>query len=116
MVEEKERLLSLSEAAQFLGISEENLKRLAEEGEVSAYKIGGIFLRFKVEQLTAIKPYLKEKLDSLASKPKKVKVIPEQEKYTFLERLKDFWHFYDFYVIALLIIIFILYVIFKFRV
>ncbi len=113
MLEEKEKLLNLSEAAQFLGITEDKLKRLSEAGEISAYKIGGIFLRFKVEQLTAIKPNLKEKLESLSSEPGKARTAPTREKYTFFERLREFWHFYDFYIVALLIIGFILYVIFK---
>jgi len=113
MIEKKEKLLNLSEAAQFLGITEDNLKKLSEAGEVLAYKVGGVFLRFKVEQLTVIKPNLKEKLESLSSKPEKAGTMPTREKYTFFERLREFWYFYDFYIVALLIIGFILYVIFK---
>jgi excisionase family DNA binding protein len=121
MAEQKDKLLNLPEAAQLLGISEEDLQKLAEAGEITAYKIGGVFLRFKAEQLIQIKPEVDKKLKELLRNPlvsgrsrgQKIAAKPKQEKYTFLEKLIEFWHFYDFYIISLLIIIFILLAIFK---
>lgn len=114
MTEDKDRLLNLNEAAEFLEITEDNLRKLAENGKIPAYKVGGIFLRFKLEQLEALKSEVKEKWNNLSQALEEKKVMSKDEtgKITFIERLKEFWHFYDFYIITLLIISFILYIIF----
>lgn len=112
VIQQKEdRLLNLSEAAKFLEVSEENLQRLAEEGKVSAYKIGGVFLRFKPEHLRLSKPCIKNEIESLSLDPPKQKITFENEKISFLGKIREFWYFYDFYVVTFILTGFILYVI-----
>src|SRR3989338_3937431 len=50
-----EKLLSIKEVAEYLKISEEEVKRLVDQGEIPAYKIGDTFLRFRKEQIDAIR-------------------------------------------------------------
>ncbi|MCX5668431.1 MAG: helix-turn-helix domain-containing protein, partial [Candidatus Omnitrophica bacterium] len=50
-----EHLLNIKEVAAYLGVSEEEVKRLVDIGEMPAYKIGDSFLRFRREQVDAVK-------------------------------------------------------------
>lgn len=111
---EKDGLLNLSEAAQFLNISEDELRLLAEVGKIPAYKIGGVFLRFKLEQLSEVKTGIREKLNDLSTGTGKQKIYqPPEGKNSFWAKLKELWYFYDFYIIAFFVIAFIVCLIFK---
>jgi excisionase family DNA binding protein len=93
----KEKLFTIRETAQFLGITEKNVIDLSEKGIIPAYKVGGIYLRFKKEQLDAIK-------DSVQPTMK--------EKYaecSFRDKVSDFLYYNDFYILSLLIISILLY-------
>ena len=50
-----EKLMTIKEVADFLKISEEEVKRLVDIGEIPAYRIGDTFLRFRKEQLDAVR-------------------------------------------------------------
>lgn len=129
-----EKLLTIREVAQYLKISEEEAKRLVDIGEIPAYKIGGTFLRFRKEQIDAIRreiSELEEKepehgkpvLDSsgkathpytkLEEDIKRKEPITRQYDYTSAEKLRDFFYFNDFYILSFLIVLILLYVIFK---
>ncbi len=127
-----ESLLTIKDVARYLGLPEEEVKRLVDEGEIPAYKIGGTFLRFRKEQIEAIKNEIrtleekeperaKAHLDSKGrpSRPytdlereiKRREPMTRQYDYTFPERIKDFWYFCNFYVLSTLFIVLILYII-----
>lgn len=129
-----EKLLSIREVAEHLKISEEEVKRLVDIGEIPAYKIGGTFLRFRKEQIDAIrneideveekepehaKPVLDERgkpthhLTDLEREVKRREPITRQYDYTFAEKVKDFIHYYDFYVLSFIAIGVLLFLIFK---
>ena len=101
MVEDK--LLTIRDAALALGISEQAVIDLAESGELPAYKVGGVYLRFKREQLEEFKRLNK----SLIVSP------TESENPSFKEKISDFFYFYDFYILTILIIILMLVIIFR---
>ena len=101
MVEDK--LLTIRDAALILSISEQEVIDLAESGELPAYKVGGVYLRFKREQLEEFKKTHKALSDTQ---------IPPQSP-SFKERVSDFLYFYDFYILAVLIIILMLVIIFR---
>ncbi len=110
----KDRLLTLKEAAEILEVSEEDLENFAAQGKVPAYKIGGEFLRFKKNQIEALRGRLKilkhqsvpiERLyaDSEAR---------EKTRYSIRERLRDFLYFNDFFILAAILIALLIFVIF----
>jgi excisionase family DNA binding protein len=129
-----EKLLNIKEVAEYLKLSEEEVKRLVDIGEIPAYKIGGTFLRFRKEQIDGIKseissieeeepqhtnvvsdsggkqahPYTDLERDIKRKEP-----ITRQYDYTLIERVKDFFYFNDFYILSLIIILVLLYLIFK---
>lgn len=129
-----EKLLSIREVADHLKVSEEEVKRLVDIGEIPAYKIGGTFLRFRREQIDAIKNEIEEVeemnpghtgpvLDNLG-KPthhltdleveiKTNEPAIRQYDYTLAEKIRDFVYFYDFYVLSFFVIGALLFLIFK---
>jgi len=101
MVEEK--LLTIREVSALLGASEKEVIELAEKGTLPAYKVGGVYLRFKRTQVEEFRRTFK---------PLSLKAEKEEE-YSFRERLRDFFYFNDFYILCGLIILLILGVIFR---
>ena len=96
----QDKLLTVREVAEDLGITEQGVIDLAKEGKIPAYKIGGVYLRFKPEHVQDVKKSIHPTLQ-------------EKSKISLLERLRDFLYFNDFYILALLIIISMLIIIFR---
>jgi excisionase family DNA binding protein len=129
-----EKLLTIADAAKYLSISEDEVKRLVDIGEIPAYRIGGSFLRFRKEHLDAIRDDVEEVEKDVPAavkagldekgKPthhitdierdiKKREPIMRQYEYTAVERVKDFFYFNDFYIISFVIVGILLFVIFR---
>lgn len=129
-----EKLMSISEVAEYLKLSEDEIKRLVDMGEIPAYRIGGSFLRFRKEQIEAIKAdiseieekepeHAKPVLDGkgrpthpytdMERETKRREPAARQYDYTPAERLKDFFYFNDFYVLSFILIAVLAYLIFK---
>ena len=99
-------MLNLEDTAVYLGQSPEEVKKLAERGDIESYKIGGAYLRFKKEHLIEFK----QKMDSFPGKNSKA---VSDSKSSLLERIQDFWYFNNFYIISLGIIIGLVVIILK---
>ncbi len=129
-----EKLITIREVAGHLNISEEEVKRLVDIGEIPAYKIGGTFLRFRKDQIDAIRSEIssveaeepehgKAALDAHGRPPhpytdlekdiKRKEPLTRQYDYTALERVRDFFYFNDFYILSFVIIGILMYFIFK---
>lgn len=129
-----EHLLNIKEVALYLGVSEEEVKRLVDIGEIPAYKIGDSFLRFRKEQVDAVKREVSDvekkdparveiKLD-LKGKPthpytdlereaRRRQPVTQQYDYTFAEKVMDFFHYNDFYLLSAAIIVILLIIILR---
>ena len=70
-------------------------------GAIPAYKVGGVYLRFKKDQIDGVKD----------------KIMPNQAlvsiEGTTSERIRDFVYHNDFYILSLVVIFFLLYFIVK---
>lgn len=114
-----EKLLTAKEVAFLLGISEEQVKELVEKGELPAYKIGGQFLRFRKEQIEAIKEEL-----GVAENTVGTHVLNKESDFTqteekiyensLMDRMADFLYFNDFYIISFFLIILLLWIILRY--
>jgi len=93
------KLLTVREAAEVLGLTEKQVIDFVEEGVIPAYKIAGEFLRFRADQIQQLKA--------------KFKPAGKQKDYNFRERLSDFLYFNDFYILSIVVIVFIVFFIFK---
>ena len=98
-----EKLLTAEEASDLLGISEEEIKKLVEKGELPAYQIGGRFLRFRKEQVEAVCGGIVAEISPNERTPER----PSADK------ILDFLYFNDFYIISAALTFIILWVILK---
>jgi len=123
-----EKLLTIKEISSYLNMSEGQIRKLVDEGVMPAYRIGGSFLRFRKEQIDAIKDEiaqislmplkykLPEKKDDGKMTPETCYVAKqdiEESKESISDVIYDFFYFNDFYIICAAIIGFILFMIFK---
>lgn len=97
-----EKLLTIREVASLLDINEKEVIELSENGVIPAYKVGGVYLRFKKEQIELYK-----------SGQKETKHVASRDAYTATERLRDFFYFYDFYLFSFVLVIILLLIILK---
>lgn len=100
MVAMREKLYTVREAAQFLGVSERDIIDLCDKGLIPAFKVGGVYLRFQ-----------KEHLDSMKGKVRP-SAAEELIAYTFQDKLSDFFYYNDFYLFSFLAISVLVYLIF----
>ncbi len=116
-----EKLLTVQELSSYLGISEEKIVSLVEEGAISAYKVGGEFLRFRKDQIDAIYSEISSRTSANDRITQNVTRKSVNIRHTmsaidgrdsFADRVADFFHFYDFYIVATLLIAVLLAVIF----
>ncbi|MDP3787598.1 MAG: helix-turn-helix domain-containing protein [Candidatus Omnitrophota bacterium] len=113
----KEGLLNLKEAAALLGLTEEEVRYFVSCGKIPAYKIGGEFLRFKRDQVEALRGRIK--ILKHQSVPIE-KIVPAEEterkvKYSVRDKIRDFLYFNDFYFLAAVLIALLIFVILKKR-
>ena len=98
-----EKMLTVRDVSLILDISEREVMDLAEGGALPAYKIGGVYLRFKKEQVLDFQKTNKASLSK-----------SDAPKYSLKDRLWDFLYFNDFYILAILTVILLLVIIFKY--
>ncbi|NQT46361.1 MAG: helix-turn-helix domain-containing protein [Candidatus Omnitrophica bacterium] len=100
-----EKLLTLKEVSDYLGISEGEIEELVNEGKFPAYKIGGMFLRFRREQVElARQRFLVPSSKADEQKLADWRSPGVDEAGDFFEKLKDFLYFNDFYIVSTLVI------------
>ena len=99
----EEKLLTVRDVALILGVSEKDVLDLTEKAVIPGYKVGGVYLRFKKEQVEQYK-----KNQSLLS-PKE----PKGKTEGLGSRIGDFFYFNDFYIFALIFIILLGYLVYR---
>jgi len=99
-----EKLLTVRDVSIVLGISEKEVMDLVEEKRLEAYKVGGVYIRFKEEQIAEFRKTFK---------PISRHKAAISNKYTWKDRVSDFFYFNDFYILSVLVILLILVVIFQ---
>jgi len=103
------KLLTKQEAADYLGMPEKELDKLIAKGRLPAYKIGGSFLRFRQEQIEAVKKGIASPAKALNQRqptPRR----PSGNAGVF-NNVADFLYFGDFYIVSFLIIITLIFII-----
>jgi excisionase family DNA binding protein len=96
----EEKLLTVREVSIILEISEKDVLDLAESGSIPAYKVGGVYLRFKPSQVDEFR--------------KKSTMVGQRTKeYSSMDHVLDFLYFNDFYLVAAMVIAAMLFFILK---
>ncbi len=91
----EEKLLTVRDVSVLLEVSEKDVLDLAENGTLPAYKVAGVYLRFKKEQ---VDEYRKAHHSSRHKSLEKEIAGPE-------DKIRDFFYFNDFYIFATALII-----------
>jgi len=98
-----EKLLNIRDVSIILGINEKEVIELSESGAIPAYKIGGVYLRFKRQQ---IEDYRRK--NKIASHKHDISL-----NRSINDKIGDFVYFNDFYILSILIIAILLIIIFQ---
>lgn len=98
----EEKLLTIREVSHILGVSEKEVIELSEKQVIPAYRIGGVYLRFKQHQI-----------EEYRKKTKPLHKNNPDPKSSAQDQLNDFFYFNDFYILSGLIIVIILFIIFR---
>lgn len=85
-----EKLWTTSEVARFLGINEVDVEELVRQDRLTGYKLGGQFLRFRPDQVKALK-------NTLQLQPSAAVAAPQGGRKS---RVSEFLYFYDFYIVS----------------
>ena len=81
-------LLTEEEVRSYLELEDSELERMIKRGKLTAYRLGGTFIRFRKEEVMALKEGRKF-------------FMPDQFERTWFDRIRDFWKFYGFYLMLL---------------
>ena len=92
-----EKLWTVSEAAQTLGLSDPEVERLVKEGKLTAYKLGGRFLRFRPEQVESLRGRV-----AASPQPAKVEAVRPASAW---DGILDFFYFNDFILFSVALLI-----------
>ena len=107
-----DKLLTLNEAAEFLGINTEEFENFIQEHRVPHYKIAGKFVRFSQQELEKhkVKTGNKKQIPATA----KEEIEYRKEELTFTDKIVEFVKFNDFYILSFCLILALLYYIFQY--
>ena len=86
-------MLTLDEVKNFLEVEQQVIEKFIQDEVLHAYKIGGVYIRFRKEEVLSLK------YDVLLKKKK------AGTSGSLGQRLWDFWRFNNFYIISVLIIL-----------
>ncbi|MFH1837767.1 MAG: helix-turn-helix domain-containing protein [Candidatus Omnitrophota bacterium] len=118
-----EKLLTLRELAEYLKLSEERTVDLVDKKIITAYKLGGELLRFRKEQIDAIRSEIDSKVKEMGemtvgeiqrARRGKLKISSESAGgESFQEAVADFLYFNDFYIFSGILLVLLTIIIFK---
>jgi len=115
-----DRLLTLNEAAEFLGIDPESFQVLVQKYNIPHYKIAGKFVRFSQNELEKYRKEIKEVRETIRKKTL-INVNRSSQPLEYKRKdlswglkLYEFLRFNDFYIVSFIIILILLYYIFKY--
>jgi excisionase family DNA binding protein len=87
-----EKLWTIVEVARCLGVTEDDVKQLVRQGQLTGYKLGGQFLRFRPDQVEALKGHV--------AAPPPASAASTSSSPSWATRLRDALYFYDFYLVS----------------
>jgi len=99
----EEKLLTVREVALLLGKTEAEIIGLAEKGVIPAYKVAGMYLRFKRNEIERYR--LESDLQNTQNQ--------DRDNSCLKDRIKDFFYFNDFYILSFFLLILLLIVILR---
>ena len=87
-----EKLWTVAEVARHLGLDEATVEGLVREGRLTGYQLGGQYLRFRPDQVKALRGTVTRSAGG--SSPS------EASPAGWFQRTREFFYFYDFYIVS----------------
>ena len=84
--------LTEEEVRSYLSINPKELERLLRREKLTAFRVGGEFLRYRKDEVIALKTGQKFRL-------------PDQLERNWFDKVRDFWNFYSVYVLLLILMV-----------
>ena len=91
-----QKLWTVAEVARHLGLQDIDVEQLVKEGKLIGYKLGGQFIRFRPDQVMALKTELR-------FRPNTGRVAVKTSEGLY-QRIREFIYFYDFYVLSVVLL------------
>ena len=104
-----EQHLTVHQAAEILEVNEQELWDLVHQHKVSVHNIAGAFLRFKKEDIEALKMKWRIERDLFPKRSNHFEHESHVAAPSLVEKLQDFWYFNDFYVLCSVLIVALVY-------
>lgn len=90
-------LLTEEEVRSYLKLDPSEVQQLMRRGKLTAYRVGGSFVRYRKEEVIALKSGRKYQL-------------PDRFDQSWFDRLRDLWHFYSLYILlSILVVLLVVY-------
>jgi excisionase family DNA binding protein len=105
-----DKLLTLKEAAECLRLTEKQVRKLVSEGKIPAYQIGGMYLRFKEENVFAVRGRYG---GGIKADNKKTQPVDKVTRNQVKSGIRDFFYFNDFYILSGALILLLIYIILR---
>ena len=95
-------MLTEEEVAAYLNIPQSEVAHLIKRGRLTAYRVGGAYLRFHKEEVVALKSGRRF-------------VPPDEISRSWIDRALDFWKFHSFYIIATVFVLLLIGLFFQYQ-
>jgi excisionase family DNA binding protein len=92
-----EKLWTTTEVAQYLNIADRDVELLVKEGKLTGYKLGGKFLRFRPDQVQALKGVVTPRVQDDPAGASAAEPVRS--------RVREFLYFYDFYILSSVLLV-----------
>ncbi len=87
-----EGLITEEEVKSYLKIDSPDIEQLIRRGKLTAYRVGGSFVRYRKDEVIAIKSGRKFRL-------------PDQFERNWFDKTRDFLNFYGIYIVLSVVIV-----------
>ena len=92
-------LLTEEEVRSYLKLDSGAVEQLIRRGKLTAYRVGGSYVRYRKEEVIALRSGRKFRM-------------PEQFERNWFDKIRDFWSFYSIYILlSIFVILLIVYLI-----
>ncbi len=87
-----EGLITEEEVKSYLKIDSPEIEQLIRRGKLTAYRVGGSFVRYRKDEVIAIRSGRKF-------------CLPDQFERSWFDKLRDFLNFYGIYIVLTVLIV-----------
>ena len=87
-----EGLLTEEEVKSYLKVDSPTIEQLIRRGKLTAYRVGGSFVRYRKDQVVAIRSGLKFRM-------------PDQLERNWFDKIRDFLNFYSIYFLLTILVV-----------